>query len=145
MYSFSTIDTIGVVGAGTMGHGIAQACGTAGYAVTMSDVDVEAVDRGMAAIDESLERLAADGRLAAASPQAVRERITPTTELSDLADCELVSEAVIEAIDVKRDVFTELDGLVDERPSSRPTPARSRSPRSPPPPTALNRWSASTL
>lgn len=94
MYSFSTIDTIGVVGAGTMGHGIAQACGTAGYAVTMSDVDAEALDRGMAAIDESLERLAADGQLAAASPQAVRERITPTTELSDLAACELVSEAV---------------------------------------------------
>ena len=96
-------------------HGIAQACGTAGYAVRMYDVDAAAVDRGMAAIDESLERLAADGQLAAASPQAVRERITPTTELSDLAACELVSEAVVEAIDVKRDVFAELDGLVDDR------------------------------
>ena len=115
MYSVSMIDTIGVVGAGTMGHGIAQACGTAGYTVRMYDVDAAAVDRGMAAIDESLERLAADGRLAAASPQAVRERITPTTELSDLADCELVIEAVVEAIDVKRDVFAELDRLVDER------------------------------
>jgi 3-hydroxybutyryl-CoA dehydrogenase len=97
-----------------MGHGIAQSCGTAGYAVRMCDVDPAAVDQGLAAIDESLSRLADDGRLPASnSVSAVRNRVTGTTDLADLADCDLVIEAVVEDIDIKRDLFADLDGLVD--------------------------------
>jgi len=112
MYSLAAIDTVGVVGAGTMGHGIAQSAATAGYEGRLYDVDATAVDRGMAAIDDSLSRLADTGSLSE-SVTAVHDRITGTTELSALADVDLSIEAVVEDLDVKREVFAELDGLVD--------------------------------
>jgi 3-hydroxybutyryl-CoA dehydrogenase len=112
MYALAEIDTVGVVGAGTMGHGIAQSTATAGYEVLLYDVDAEAIDHGIEAIDESLSRLADDGKLAE-PVSAVRDRITSTTELADLADCDLVIEAVVEDLDVKRELFSDLDSRLD--------------------------------
>ncbi|OYR53628.1 3-hydroxyacyl-CoA dehydrogenase family protein [Halorubrum halodurans] len=106
------VERVGVVGAGTMGHGIAQVAATAGYDVTMRDVEREYVDRGLEGIDSSLERLAAKGALDE-EPATIRSRIAGTTDLADLADADLVVEAVIEDLAVKRDVFADLDGIVD--------------------------------
>ena len=113
MRELSDIETVGVVGAGTMGHGIAQVAATAGYDVVMRDVEREYVDRGLDAIEGSLDRLAATGRLDE-EPGAIRDRVTGTTDLVDLADADLVVEAVIEDLDVKREVFADLDATVDD-------------------------------
>ena len=113
MRELSDIETVGVVGAGTMGHGIAQVAATAGYDVVMRDVEREYVDCGLDAIEGSLDRLAATGRLDE-EPGAIRDRVTGTTDLVDLADADLVVEAVIEDLDVKREVFADLDATVDD-------------------------------
>ncbi|MFC5134525.1 MULTISPECIES: 3-hydroxyacyl-CoA dehydrogenase family protein [Haloferacaceae] len=109
----SDVETVGVVGAGTMGHGIAQVAATAGYDVVMRDVETEYVDRGLEGIDSSLERLAERGALDE-EPSAIRARIEGTTDLAALADAGVVVEAVIEDLEVKRDVFTDLDEVTDE-------------------------------
>ncbi|GAB7091867.1 3-hydroxyacyl-CoA dehydrogenase NAD-binding domain-containing protein [Halorubrum luteum] len=111
MHELSDIERVGVVGAGTMGHGIAQVAATAGYDVAMRDVERAYVDRGLDAIEESLDRLAGKGRLEE-EPDAIRARVTGTTDLGDLADVDLVIEAVIEELDVKREVFADLDATV---------------------------------
>jgi 3-hydroxybutyryl-CoA dehydrogenase len=112
MYALAEIDTVGVVGAGTMGHGIAQSTATAGYEVLLYDVDADAIDDGMAAINDSLSRLADDGGLS--EPVAdIRDRITPSTDLAALADCELVIEAVVEDLGIKTELFRDLDSRVD--------------------------------
>ncbi|WP_418281558.1 3-hydroxyacyl-CoA dehydrogenase family protein [Halorubrum sp. DTA98] len=113
MRELSDIDVVGVVGAGTMGHGIAQVAATAGYDVVMRDVEPEYVDRGLDAIGASLGRLAEADRLDEA-PDAVRSRIAGTTDLADLADADLVVEAVIEDLAVKREVFADLDEFTDD-------------------------------
>ena len=113
MRELSAVDVVGVVGAGTMGNGIAQVAATAGYDVVMRDVDPEYVERGFGEIDSSLDRLA-EGDSLPADPDAIRSRITGTTALDDLADADVVVEAVVEDAAVKRDVFTELDGIVDD-------------------------------
>jgi 3-hydroxybutyryl-CoA dehydrogenase len=107
------IETVGIVGAGTMGHGIAQSCATAGYEVTMCDVDPDAIERGLASIDDSLSRLADSDRLSTDEIPNVTDRITGTTALDDLVDSDLVIEAVVENIDVKRDLFGDLDDIVE--------------------------------
>ncbi|RQH00038.1 3-hydroxyacyl-CoA dehydrogenase family protein [Natrarchaeobius oligotrophus] len=104
------IDRIGVVGAGTMGSGIAQVAATHGYDVVMRDVEPEFVEDGFDAIEGSLERLASRDDLDG-QPEAVRERIEGTTVLDDLDDCDLVVEAVLEDLDVKRDVFADLEAV----------------------------------
>ena len=113
MPSLSEIDVVGVVGAGTMGNGIAQVAATAGYDVVMRDVEREYVDRGLDSVEDSLDRLAGKGALDE-EPETVRERIAGTTDLADLADADLVVEAVIEDLDVKRDVFADLDRVTDD-------------------------------
>ncbi len=113
MHGLDSIRTVGVVGAGTMGSGIAQVAAAAGYDVVMRDVEPELVDRGFAAIDESLDRLVADGTLTRDDADAARGRITGTTEFAALDDADLVVEAVVEELAVKREVFADLDGLVD--------------------------------
>jgi 3-hydroxybutyryl-CoA dehydrogenase len=103
------IRRIGVVGFGAMGSGIAQACAQAGFDVTVREVDQRAIERGFAAVDGSLARLVKGGRATEADKKAARDRIRPTISLQDLADCDLVIEAVVELMDVKREVFGELD------------------------------------
>ncbi len=105
------ISHVGVLGAGTMGNGIAQAFAAAGFSVTMRDIKPEFVDRGMATIARSLERLVARGKLAPDTREAALARIHPTTELKDLAPCDVVVEAILENSDLKAAVIGELDAI----------------------------------
>ena len=100
---------VGVVGAGTMGHGIAQVAAQAGLAVTMVDVAPAALERGIAGIGKSFERLIAKGKLTAADREAALGRIVTSTDLATLAHCQLVVEAVVEKLPVKAAVLAELD------------------------------------
>ncbi|WP_246999590.1 3-hydroxyacyl-CoA dehydrogenase family protein [Halosolutus gelatinilyticus] len=107
------IDRIGVVGAGTMGSGIAQVAATHGYDVRMRDVEPEFVENGFGSIEHSLDRLAGKDALPA-DPETIRDRIEGTTDLDDLADCDLVVEAALENMDVKRDIFADLESVCDD-------------------------------
>ncbi|NLV11230.1 3-hydroxyacyl-CoA dehydrogenase family protein [Halomicrobium sp. HM KBTZ05] len=109
MSDIGEIETVAVVGAGTMGSGIAQVAATHGYDVVMRDVAEDLVTEGFEAIDDSLSRLVANDTLTESESTAVRERITGTTDLDDLADADLVVEAVVEDVDVKQSVFSDLD------------------------------------
>ncbi|HUI95867.1 MAG TPA: 3-hydroxybutyryl-CoA dehydrogenase [Xanthobacteraceae bacterium] len=105
------IRQVGVVGAGTMGNGIAQAFAVAGYPVVMRDVKREFLDRGMATVAKSLERLASRGKLAGEARDAALARIKPTTELEDFAKCDIIVEAILEDYDLKAGVIHELDTI----------------------------------
>jgi 3-hydroxybutyryl-CoA dehydrogenase len=105
-------ETIGVIGSGTMGNGIAQVAARAGYTVIMRDVKDEFLQRGMGAIDKSLQRDVDKERLSAEDKQAVVGRITTTTNLEALKDATFVIEAVTEDLKVKSEVFVALDSLV---------------------------------
>ena len=102
---------VAVVGAGTMGNGIAQTFAAAGTKVTLVDVSPEALERGLATIEKSLGRFVKKEKLTQEQADEVRGRITGATELAAAADCALVVEAVVEKLDVKRAIFAELDGL----------------------------------
>ncbi len=106
------IRTFGVVGAGTMGHGIAQVAAQAGYQVLMVDAAPAALEKGLAAIDRGFERLVTKGKLTAAERDAARGRIATSTRSSELATADLVVEAVVERFGVKREVFVELDRIL---------------------------------
>jgi 3-hydroxybutyryl-CoA dehydrogenase len=103
------IHKIGVVGAGTMGHGIAQVAAQSGYVVKLVDVSAEALERGRAAVEKSWAKLVDKGKLDAADRDAARERLSVAGDLGALADRDLVVEAVVERLDVKREVFSRLD------------------------------------
>ena len=103
------IESIGVVGAGTMGSGIAQVAATAGIPTVLVDVAPAALERGLATIGKSLERLAAKGKLTAEAAAGARERIRSAGSLDALDGCDLVVEAVIERFEVKCEVLAELD------------------------------------
>jgi 3-hydroxybutyryl-CoA dehydrogenase len=103
---------IGVVGAGTMGNGIAQVAATAGFATVLVDVVEPALERGLGAIEKSLGRLESKGRLAAGEAAAIRGRIASGVGLEPLAGADLVVEAVVEREEVKRRVLAELDRLL---------------------------------
>ena len=105
-------EIIGVVGAGTMGNGIAQVAARAGYEVLMRDVGEEFLQRGVAAIERSLQRDVDKERLKEDEKRATLERIRTTTEMDELADAAFVIEAVTENLEVKREVFRALDGVV---------------------------------
>ncbi|AGB15857.1 3-hydroxyacyl-CoA dehydrogenase [Halovivax ruber XH-70] len=107
------LDRIGVVGAGTMGSGIAQVAATGGYDVVMRDIEREYVDNGFETIEDSLGRLAERDALPD-DPQTIRDRIEGTTDLADLADCDVVIEAALEKLDVKRDIFADLEAACDD-------------------------------
>jgi 3-hydroxybutyryl-CoA dehydrogenase len=102
-------DRVGVIGAGTMGNGIAQTFATHGSDVRLIDVDAGALERGVAAIEKSLERLVKKEKLSAGDARAALKRVRPSSRLSDAKDAPLVIEAIVEREDVKRKVFAELD------------------------------------
>ncbi len=104
-----SIRTIGVVGAGTMGHGIAQVAAQSGYQVTLVDAVPAALERGRTQIGKGLERLVAKGKLAAEDRDQALGRLTTGGDLAALAGADLVVEAVVEREDVKRNVLSELD------------------------------------
>ncbi|EMA67091.1 3-hydroxyacyl-CoA dehydrogenase family protein [Halorubrum kocurii] len=113
MRELSDIDVVGVVGAGTMGNGIAQVAAAAGYEVVMRDLEPEYVERGLEGIDDSLARLDERDRLDE-DPEAIRDRIEGTTDLDALAAADVVVEAAVENLDVKREVFADLDAVTDD-------------------------------
>src|ERR671938_113279 len=102
------IETIGVVGAGTMGNGIAQVAARAGFKVILSDVKDEFLERGMAAVDKSLQRDVDKERLREEEKRAIIGRIRTTTAIESLSEADLVIEAVTENVNVKAEVFRQL-------------------------------------
>jgi len=105
----SEIRKIGVIGAGTMGHGIAQVSIVAGYPTRLVDVAPQALAAGVGRIEKSFEKLVAKGKLEAAERDAARQRLATGQELGELADCDLVIEAAVEKLDVKSKILAALD------------------------------------
>jgi 3-hydroxybutyryl-CoA dehydrogenase len=108
------ISKVGVVGCGLMGHGISQICAQAGWDVVVREVDQQALDKGMAKIEKQLARAVEKGKMEQSEADAVRGRITPTLDYDDLADCDLVIEAIIEDLDRKLEMWREVDSLVKD-------------------------------
>ena len=104
-------EVIGVIGAGTMGNGIAQVAARAGYSVVMRDVKDEFLQRGLQAIDKSLQRDVDKERLSPEEKQSIIKRIKSTTELEALAEASFVVEAVTENLEVKTELFSALDRI----------------------------------
>jgi 3-hydroxybutyryl-CoA dehydrogenase len=105
------IKKVGVLGCGLMGSGIAQVCATAGFDVTVLEVEEKYIEKGFAAIRRSLDKLAAKGTLPEPAA-AIFPRLKGTTRKQDLADCDFVVEAVIENLDEKRKMFASIDPIV---------------------------------
>ena len=105
------IERVGVVGAGTMGNGIAQACAVAGIDVVMIDVAQAAVDRGMAAVDASLGRLQKKDKITAEARTAALGRIRGTTDYGALAGSGLIIEAATENLELKLRILRDIDKL----------------------------------
>ena len=116
------IETVGVVGCGLMGHGIAQIAAQGGHNVIVSEADQGALDKGLSRVEKSLaklaEKLVEKGKKSAeeaeADAKAAFGRITGTLDRADLADCDLICEAIIENLDVKKELFQELGSSVKE-------------------------------
>ncbi|MDQ3572931.1 MAG: 3-hydroxybutyryl-CoA dehydrogenase [Actinomycetota bacterium] len=106
------IQKVGVVGCGLMGHGIAQVCAQSGWDVVVREVSQERLDAGLAKISKQLDRAVSKGKLDQENADAVLARIRPTTDYADLADCDLVIEAITEDLDEKLAMWRELDGVV---------------------------------
>ncbi|MEX0814761.1 MAG: 3-hydroxybutyryl-CoA dehydrogenase [Dongiaceae bacterium] len=100
--------TIGVIGAGQMGSGIAHVCALAGYDVILQDIKQEQIDKALAGVDKNLQRAVDKDKLSAADKKAALARISSATELSAFADCELVIEAAVEVEEVKKSIFQQL-------------------------------------
>ncbi len=105
----SDIQTIGVVGAGTMGHGIAQVAAAAGYQTRLCDIQPAALEKGIAGVTKSLDRMIKKEKISEQDKADILGRISTTSDLADLADCQLVVEAVVERLDVKTKVLATLD------------------------------------
>jgi 3-hydroxybutyryl-CoA dehydrogenase len=108
---FMTISAVGVIGAGTMGNGIAQVFASSGFEVIMQDISEEGVIRGMETIAGSLDRLIKSEKISEADKAATLERITATTDLSSMQDVDLVVEAASEDFAIKKLIFAELDHI----------------------------------
>jgi 3-hydroxybutyryl-CoA dehydrogenase len=109
------IQTVGIIGAGTMGNGIAQICATAGLAVVMVDISDAAVNRGISTVGGSLERLVKKEKMSAADREATLKRITGTTDRAKLADCDLVIEAATENEELKVKILKDLCATLSPR------------------------------
>ena len=106
------LSRIGVLGCGLMGHGITQVAAQSGYDVVVREVDQDRLDKGIGRIEKQLARAVEKGRIEQADAEAVRGRITPTLEYGDLADSDLVIEAITEDLPRKLEMWGEVDGLV---------------------------------
>jgi 3-hydroxybutyryl-CoA dehydrogenase len=105
------INKVGVLGCGLMGSGIAQVSATAGLNVTVLEVEQKFLDKGFAGIEKSLAKFAEKGNLKE-TPDAVRARLKGTTNKQDLADCDIIIEAIIENIEEKKKMYASIDGIV---------------------------------
>lgn len=102
---------IGVVGAGTMGNGIAQVAASSGFRVLMCDINEDVLKRGVESVNKSLDRFVKKGVLEESKKQEILGRITTTTSLDSMKDAFIVVEAATENFDVKRSIFQRLDGI----------------------------------
>ena len=114
MRELDAVETVGVVGAGTMGSGIAQVAATADYDVVMRDVEPGFVEDGLDRIEGSLDRFVGKEELTPAEAEAALNRIEGTTDLGALSAADLVVEAAVEEMDIKQDIFADLDAVTDE-------------------------------
>jgi 3-hydroxybutyryl-CoA dehydrogenase len=105
------IEKVGVVGCGLMGAGIAQVCAAAGFATVVREVAPELVQKGLKGIEKNLARLVEKGALTDAASGEIRGRLTGTTVIDDLKDCDLVIEAIIEQLPAKKELFRALDDI----------------------------------
>lgn len=106
------IKRVGVLGCGLMGHGIAQICAEAGWSVVVREVSQERLDAGMAMIERQLARAVEKGKREQADADEVRGRITPTLDYGDIADSDLLIEAIIEDLGQKLEMWREVDSIV---------------------------------
>ena len=106
------LSRVGVLGCGLMGHGITQVAAQSGYEVVVREVDQGRLDKGVGRIEKQLARAVEKGRMEQADAEGVRGRITPTLEYGDLADSDLVIEAITEDLPRKLEMWGEVDGLV---------------------------------
>jgi len=105
------IDRVGVIGAGTMGNGIAHVFARSGYAVTLCDVEKRFLDRALETIARNLDREVAKGKTSAADKAAALKRITPALQRAQLSDCDFVIEAATEKFEIKAEIFRDLDRI----------------------------------
>ena len=108
------VKKVGIIGAGTMGGGIAMTYAEAGLPVTILEMTEEALDRGFSTMEKNWSRGIKSGRITEAGVAERMDRLSRTTNYEDLADCDLVIEAAFETMDVKRDVFRKLDAVVKQ-------------------------------
>jgi 3-hydroxybutyryl-CoA dehydrogenase len=108
------IDRVGVVGCGLMGHGIAQICAQAGWEVIVREVDRDTLDAGIGKIENQLSRAVEKGRVEQGDADAVTGRITGTLDYSELAECDLVIEAIDEDLDAKLEMWRQVDGVAKD-------------------------------
>jgi len=106
------IKRVGVLGCGLMGSGIAQVAAQAGYDTVVREVEQKFLDKGLGSIDKNLSKSVEKGKLAAADKDALLGRLKGTTNLDDLADCDIVIEAIIENAEVKKETYAALDRIV---------------------------------
>ena len=106
------INKVGVVGCGLMGSGIAQVSAVAGFPTVVREVSQEELDRGLARIETSLNKLLEKGRLSSEERARALSALKPSLELDDLGDCDLVIEAIVENLELKGELFKELDRRV---------------------------------
>ena len=105
------IKKVGVLGCGLMGSGIAQTAASAGFETVVREVSQELLQKGFAGIEKSLSKFAEKGAITPEQQKATRDRLAGTTSFEDLADCDIVIEAIIENLDEKRKTYAELDRI----------------------------------
>jgi 3-hydroxybutyryl-CoA dehydrogenase len=106
-----TIKKIGIIGAGTMGHGIALVAAKAGYEVVLHDVKDEYVKKGLGSIEKFVDKSIEKGKMTSEDKKNILGKIHGTTKLEDMKDADLIIEAIVEEIKIKKEVFQKLDGI----------------------------------
>ena len=106
-----TLEAIGVIGAGTMGNGIAHVCAKNGFQVVLCEVNEQALERGLVTIHRNMDREVAKGKLTESDQAASLARIRGTVRRDQLASCALIVEAATERFEIKREIFRELDAI----------------------------------
>lgn len=109
------IQNVGVIGCGQMGSGIVQVCAQAGYQVIVSEVNEEFLDKGLSSIDTYLARNVQRERITPKEKDAIIDRIKGTASMNDFSDCDIVLEAAVEDMKLKKDIFHEIDGICPQR------------------------------
>jgi 3-hydroxybutyryl-CoA dehydrogenase len=105
------IQKVGVVGCGLMGSGIAQVCAAAGFTTVAREVAPELLEKGLKGVEKNLARLVEKGTITAAASGEIRGRLTGTTVIDDLKDCDVIVEAIVEQLPAKRELFATLDKI----------------------------------